>query len=278
MIGVPFPRFARGHGLPIPPIGGRDVGLDAENRPDAVLQGLLVEGERPEHVAVVGDGDRRHPELGDPLAQLRQTVRAVEKGVLAVEVKMDEVAGHRPIVALNVKRKTENEAAGKRAAFYVSCLTLYDSPGELPPGAGTLRRDDGRRRRDHRERDLHQPVHRGAETLLGRARARGLGRRRRDRPFGSVRVRGARRALPEGGRGVCLSARGLPSGGRVPLRLGLSPHDPGGRARGGRDRVLPIHAAFRRRQPGGWPVRSRSRRSCWSRRSTTLASSRGAGS
>jgi hypothetical protein len=44
---------------------------------------------------VIGDRDRRHPELGDPLAELGKPVRAVEKGVLTVEVEMNEVAWHR---------------------------------------------------------------------------------------------------------------------------------------------------------------------------------------
>jgi hypothetical protein len=75
-------------------VSRRDVRLDAEDRADALLQGLVVEGEGPEHVAVVGDRDRRHLELLDATTHLPDPVRAVEKGVLSVEVKMDEIGRH----------------------------------------------------------------------------------------------------------------------------------------------------------------------------------------
>jgi hypothetical protein len=47
---------------------------------------------------VIGDGDRRHSQIRDSLAEFRQPVGAVEQGVLAVKVEMDEVAGHLPIL------------------------------------------------------------------------------------------------------------------------------------------------------------------------------------
>jgi hypothetical protein len=54
----------------------------------------VVEAERAEHVAVVRDGNRRHPELAHPTAELRQAIGSVEQRVLRVEMEMDEVAGH----------------------------------------------------------------------------------------------------------------------------------------------------------------------------------------
>ena len=95
VVGVALARLARRLGFAVPAIRRRDVRLDADDRPDAVLQRLVVEGERPEHVAVVGDGDRGHAELRHALAELRQAVGAVEERVLTVKVKVDEVAGHR---------------------------------------------------------------------------------------------------------------------------------------------------------------------------------------
>jgi hypothetical protein len=43
---------------------------------------------------VIRDSDGGHPELADALAELRQAIGAVEEGVLAVEMKVDEIAGH----------------------------------------------------------------------------------------------------------------------------------------------------------------------------------------
>jgi hypothetical protein len=53
---------------------------------------------------VVGDRDRRHAELGHALAQLGKPIRAVEKGVLTVKMKMNEVAGHRASIITPSKR------------------------------------------------------------------------------------------------------------------------------------------------------------------------------
>jgi hypothetical protein len=47
-------------GLAVEPRARRDVGLDAEDRLDAVGMRCLVEAERAEHHAVIGDRDRRH--------------------------------------------------------------------------------------------------------------------------------------------------------------------------------------------------------------------------
>jgi hypothetical protein len=49
---------------------------------------------------VAGDAHGRHAELRNPPAQLRQAVGSVEERVLAVEMEMDEVAGHRTILSL----------------------------------------------------------------------------------------------------------------------------------------------------------------------------------
>ena len=75
---------------------GREVGLDADDRLDPGVLGLLVELVGPEHVAVVGHRHRRHPELRRPLGQLRQPRRTVEHGVLGVHVQVDErvLTGH----------------------------------------------------------------------------------------------------------------------------------------------------------------------------------------
>ena len=71
----------------------RDVHLAADDRLHALLLHGVVELDRAEHVAVVGDGAGRHAQLGDALGQLLGPAGAVEEGVFGVEVEVNE--GHR---------------------------------------------------------------------------------------------------------------------------------------------------------------------------------------
>jgi hypothetical protein len=75
----------------------RDVGLAADDRLHAVLHGLVEELDRAEHVAVVGDGARRHAGGLHARQELLDLVRAVEQRKLRVQMQMDE--RHRPAVA-----------------------------------------------------------------------------------------------------------------------------------------------------------------------------------
>ena len=67
--------------------------LGAEDRLQADLLGGLVERDRPEHVAVVGEGDGVHPLLLDLLDEVLHLHGPVQHRVLGVDVEMDEV-GH----------------------------------------------------------------------------------------------------------------------------------------------------------------------------------------
>src|SRR4029077_18403846 len=93
-----------------------------------------VEG--AEHVAVVGDRHRGHPELGDALAQLGQLVRAVEQGILAVKVKVNEVAEHRNPILLSRKMiETRSTMIARRAAFlfaFAAAAVSLARPAEPP--------------------------------------------------------------------------------------------------------------------------------------------------
>ncbi len=215
VIGVPLARFARRLRLAVPPVRRRDVGLDSDDRADAVFEGLMVEGERSEHVAVVGDRDGRHRKLRHPPTQLRQPVGTVQERVLAVKVEMNEVGGHehdcksstieRNVAGFeSVRREREEVRRSEKVRFFVSRLTSYVF--ELPPRARPFRRDDGRRRRHHRLRNLHQPASGRAEALFRHGRSRGLDRRRGNRSGRSVCVRGARDPLSPRGRRVRLPA------------------------------------------------------------------------
>ncbi len=114
VVGVALARLARRLFLAIRPVAGSDVRLDADDRADAVLKSLVEEVEGPEHVAVVGDRDRRHAELGDALAQLGQSVGAVEEGVLAVEMEVDEVAGHRASIIRRSEKEADDAISSRR--------------------------------------------------------------------------------------------------------------------------------------------------------------------
>ena len=72
---------------------GRDVGLAAEDRLHPVGLGLLIEIERAEQVAVVGDGHRLHPALEDLREEVVEADGAVEKAILRVQMQVREV-GH----------------------------------------------------------------------------------------------------------------------------------------------------------------------------------------
>jgi hypothetical protein len=72
------------------PVARGHVRLAAEDRLHARGDRLLVEIDRAEHVAVIGDRHRGHAELAHPRDEILKAHRAVEERVLAVEVEVDE--------------------------------------------------------------------------------------------------------------------------------------------------------------------------------------------
>ena len=81
--------------LALPALGAGDVGLEADDRLDAVLLGLLVEVDDAKHVAVVGHRDRLHAGVRARLHQIGQADGAIEQAVERVQMEMREVGGHR---------------------------------------------------------------------------------------------------------------------------------------------------------------------------------------
>ena len=69
----------------------RDVGLHAHQRLDARLARLLIELDRAEQRAVVGERERRHRQLGRAFHHARDRARTVEQRVVAVVVEVHEV-------------------------------------------------------------------------------------------------------------------------------------------------------------------------------------------
>ncbi len=68
-----------------------DVGLDPDDRLDALVLRRLVEGDRPVEGAVVGDRHRVHAELGGRVHELRDPPETVEQAELGVDVEVREV-------------------------------------------------------------------------------------------------------------------------------------------------------------------------------------------
>ena len=75
---------------------GCDVGFDADDGLDAGGPALQVEGDGPVHDAVVGEPDRRHPELLRPGEHLGDAAGPVEHRVLRVGVEMHEAQSPGP--------------------------------------------------------------------------------------------------------------------------------------------------------------------------------------
>ena len=70
-----------------------DVGLDADDRLDALVLGGLVEGDRAVEGAVVRDGHRIHALGRRRVDQLRDPAEAVEQAEFGVDVEVGEVVG-----------------------------------------------------------------------------------------------------------------------------------------------------------------------------------------
>ncbi len=86
--GIFVTRSAAGGTLE-PAVGG-DVGFQADDRLDAGGFGLSEEFDGPVEVAVVGDRQRGHAEVLDPLDQLGNLAGAVEQAVVGVAVQVNE--------------------------------------------------------------------------------------------------------------------------------------------------------------------------------------------
>ena len=83
-------RVAVGPSLPLMAAPGRHVELAADDRLDPGFDALLIEVDGAVHDPVVGERDRRHPQLGGLADQPVDPARAVEEGVLGVVVEVDE--------------------------------------------------------------------------------------------------------------------------------------------------------------------------------------------
>ena len=81
---------AAGAGLLVEPAARRDVDFAADDRLDAFVAGGFVEIDRAVEHAVVGDGERGEFQLVGLLQQPIQPARAIEQGILGVEMEMNK--------------------------------------------------------------------------------------------------------------------------------------------------------------------------------------------
>ena len=92
-----------------------EVGLEPDDRFDAVLLAGLVELDRAVHHAVVGEPQRRLPQLGGPCRHRVDLAGAVEQRVLAVGMKMD---GGRGAHGISPTMPTGADAKGRRTCVF----------------------------------------------------------------------------------------------------------------------------------------------------------------
>jgi len=121
---------------PVPPVARRDVRLHPEDRLDPGLARHLLELPRAEHAAVVGERDGGHLELLRPPHQVAEAVGAVEEGVLAVRVEMDERHGLRP--------RTRTNPGSSRAGACIRTSTSRARRATRPGGTSGPGRGRGR--------------------------------------------------------------------------------------------------------------------------------------
>ncbi len=90
---------------------GRHVSLASDDRLDPRFLRFLIKFNRAVKISVIGDRDRRHPELLRFFHQLLHPNRAIEEGVFGVQMEMNEgISGHRPKYKLRVASSKNSPA------------------------------------------------------------------------------------------------------------------------------------------------------------------------
>ena len=80
-----------------------EIGLHPDDRFDTLFLHLLVEIDRTEHIAVIGNGDRIHPQLFEPASQSGYLVGTVEQRIFGMQMQMRESGFHTLVfLAINV--------------------------------------------------------------------------------------------------------------------------------------------------------------------------------
>src|SRR5437879_8126364 len=121
--------FGRG-ALTLVAVAEGEVRLEAEDGPDLARPGLGVELPRPVQVTVVGDRERVHAQRLDPVEQFGDPVGAVEEGVLAMGVEVNErhtASGrYRRSSALSKAHRSEEHTSELQSPMYLVCRLLLE--------------------------------------------------------------------------------------------------------------------------------------------------------
>ena len=110
----------------------RDVDLAPENRLEPTLARVIVKDHRREHVAVLGDGERRHLQLHRLIEQLVDPAGTVEQRELGMQVKVGELR-HYDLRSVDVLVRVDFDsefrvpARGSRPE-HESRITIHQSP------------------------------------------------------------------------------------------------------------------------------------------------------
>src|SRR6516165_546885 len=83
-----------GGGATIRPLARSHINFATDNRLDPGLLRGLVKLDHPIHVAMVGNGNRRHPVLDRLFHQVGNSDRAVQERVFSVQVEMNKRVSH----------------------------------------------------------------------------------------------------------------------------------------------------------------------------------------
>ena len=214
-----------------------EVGLEAEQRLDAVLLGRLVELDGAVHDAVVGQADGRLAVGGGALGELVDVARAVEQRVLGVDVQVRDGRGAHGVetigVAADATRARAHSAAAMcgdqndrdvRSTTRSACAAWSTRAGSTPTSAGrssARRRGRPRRRRTRRGRRWTSCSTRPGARIASAVRRRGgagrPGRVGGDRA-GGRRVHRARGRRGDGGAAAHRRGRADAARARVQVR------------------------------------------------------------
>jgi hypothetical protein len=81
-----------GRAAPGPAVARRDVHLASDDGLDPAFPRLVVKDDRREHVAVLGDSERRHLQFHRTVEQFLDPARAVQQRVLRMKMQMNEIS------------------------------------------------------------------------------------------------------------------------------------------------------------------------------------------
>jgi hypothetical protein len=112
-----------------------DIEFASHDRFDANLVRGIYKMHRTKNIAVVGHGDRGHAEFMNPIDELLDVASAVEQGVIAMQMQVDELGAHSEIGPgtdiRSILTAEENTATPQFSAMYLLQEPRPMNRGEL---------------------------------------------------------------------------------------------------------------------------------------------------